>query len=93
MKTISGSRELHPAAELPYYRGLKHTPARVATICELAWPASALVIGVVFFQNTFTASQIVGIIMLLGSMLMSSQTLIDPVIPIEGEAVGALRKK
>jgi drug/metabolite transporter (DMT)-like permease len=62
------------SAMLLYYYGLKHTPARVATICELTWPASALIIGIVFFKNTFTATQIVGIILLVVSMYIISST-------------------
>ena len=27
-----------------YYYGLKRTPARITTICELVWPASAVFI-------------------------------------------------
>lgn len=79
------------AAMLLYYFGLKHTPARVATICELAWPASGLVTGIVFFQNTFTSTQIIGIIVLMASMLAISlsQKEKEVVLPVEGEAVGA----
>ncbi|MCX7996536.1 MAG: DMT family transporter [Patescibacteria group bacterium] len=81
------------AAMLLYYRGLKHTPARVATICELAWPASSLIIGIVFFKNSFTVSQIIGIVILLGSMLVISRTQKDSAVPVEGEVVGAIGKK
>lgn len=51
-------------AFLIYYYGLRRTSARVATICELAWPASSLLIGILWFENTFTWSQIVGIVLL-----------------------------
>lgn len=60
------------AAMLLYYYGLKRTPARVATICELAWPASSLIIGIVVFKNTFTITQILGIIVLFAAMLAIS---------------------
>lgn len=59
-------------AFLIYYYGLKRTPARVATICELAWPASALLIGIVWFGNTFTWSQILGMLILTVSMVVVS---------------------
>lgn len=51
-------------ALLFYYYGLKKTPARVTTICELVWPASAVFIDYFYFKNTFAATQIIGIIFL-----------------------------
>jgi drug/metabolite transporter (DMT)-like permease len=59
---------------LIFYYGLKHTPARVATICELAWPGSSLLIGIIVFKNTFTLTQVVGIILLISAMLLISLT-------------------
>ena len=61
-------------AMLIYYFGLKHTKARVATICELAWPASSLIIGVLFFKNTFNGTQIAGIVVLVAAMIAISIT-------------------
>jgi drug/metabolite transporter (DMT)-like permease len=61
-------------AMLVYYFGLKQTKARVATICELAWPASSLVIGILFFKNTFNVTQIVGIVLLIAAMISISVT-------------------
>lgn len=48
-----------------YYYGLKRTPARVTTICELVWPASAVFIDYVYFHQTYSNTQILGIIVLL----------------------------
>lgn len=48
-----------------YYYGLKKTPARVATLCELVWPASAILIDYFYFQKTLTLTQILGVIILL----------------------------
>lgn len=76
------------AAMLLYYFGLKYTAARVATICELAWPASATIIGIVFFGNTFTPTQILGIAVLIGSMTAISLSQKERVLPVEGEALG-----
>lgn len=59
-------------AMLVYYFGLKYTKARVATICELAWPASSLIIGILFFKNTFTPTQILGIVLLVAAMILIS---------------------
>lgn len=48
-----------------YYYGLKRTPARVTTICELVWPASAVFIDYVYFHQTYSNTQILGIAVLL----------------------------
>ncbi len=48
-----------------YYYGLKRTPARVTTICELVWPASAVFIDYVYFHQTYSNTQILGIVVLL----------------------------
>lgn len=62
------------AAMMLYYYGLKRVPARVATIMEMTWPASSLIIGVMIFKNTFTTSQVIGIIILLVSMFLITRT-------------------
>ncbi len=48
-----------------YYYGLKLTKARVTTICELVWPASAVLIDYFYFHKTLSLTQIGGIIVLL----------------------------
>jgi drug/metabolite transporter (DMT)-like permease len=48
-----------------YYYGLKRTPARITTLCELVWPASAIFIDYFFFQKTLSTTQIFGVILLL----------------------------
>jgi drug/metabolite transporter (DMT)-like permease len=47
-----------------YYYGLKKTPARVATLCELSWPASAIFIDYFRFGNTLSITQIMGVALL-----------------------------
>lgn len=47
-----------------YYFGLARTPARIATLCELVWPASAIVIDYIWFKQSLSATQILGIVML-----------------------------
>ena len=51
-------------AMLLYYRGLRSTPAPVATIAELAFPATALVVNYLFLDATISFSQLVGLIVL-----------------------------
>lgn len=48
-----------------YYYGLKKTPARVTTILELVWPASAIFIDYVYFKQPLSATQILGVLTLI----------------------------
>lgn len=48
-----------------YYYGLKKTPARVTTICELVWPASAILIDYFYYHQALSLTQILGTIVLL----------------------------
>lgn len=48
-----------------YYYGLKKTPARITTLCELVWPASAVFIDYSFFHKTLSLTQVLGIALLL----------------------------
>lgn len=48
-----------------YYYGLKKTPARITTLCELVWPASAVIIDYFHFHKVLTPTQILGIALLL----------------------------
>lgn len=48
-----------------YYYGLKRIPAHVATIIELLFPLSAVVIDFVYFKNPLSLTQIFGGILLL----------------------------
>ncbi len=52
-------------ALLFYYYGLKRTPARITTLCELVWPASAILIDYFLFHKSLTFTQIFGVIVLL----------------------------
>jgi len=47
-----------------YYRGLRTTPAPVATIAELAFPATALVVNYIWLDATIQGWQWVGFVML-----------------------------
>jgi drug/metabolite transporter (DMT)-like permease len=48
-----------------YYYGLKKTPARITTLCELVWPASAIFIDYFLYHKTLTLTQIAGVLLLL----------------------------
>ena len=64
-----------------YYWGLKKVPSKVATICELGWPMWALLLDILYFQKTFTLTQILGMILLIGSVFIISitQTSAEPI--------------
>ena len=51
-------------AMLLYYRGLRETPASVATLAELAWPASAVVLNYVFLGATISRAELAGAVIL-----------------------------
>ena len=55
-----------------YYYGLKNIPASHATIFELFWPLSAVLIDWIINEKTLSAIQLTGAIMLLGSMTILS---------------------
>jgi drug/metabolite transporter (DMT)-like permease len=55
-------------AMLLYYRGLASTPASMATLAELAFPITGVVIGLLYFHQTVTTWQVVGIVVLWGSL-------------------------
>ena len=55
-----------------YYYGLKNIPASHATIFELFWPLSAVLIDWVINGKTLSVMQLTGAIMLLGSMTILS---------------------
>jgi drug/metabolite transporter (DMT)-like permease len=52
-----------------YYRALGHTPASRATLAELAFPLSAVVVGVAALGARPTASQGVGFVVVLVSVV------------------------
>ncbi|WP_205745936.1 DMT family transporter [Egibacter rhizosphaerae] len=51
-----------------YYRGLRGTPAASATLAELAFPLSSLVVNYVAFGAVLTTSQVVGVALLAGTI-------------------------
>lgn len=56
-----------------YYYGLKKTPARVTTLCELVWPASAVAIDFFYFHKSLSTTQILGIGLLLFAIYRVTQ--------------------
>jgi drug/metabolite transporter (DMT)-like permease len=58
-----------------YYYGLKKTPARITTLCELVWPASAIFIDYFMFHKTLSPTQIFGVVLLLIAIYKVTQPL------------------
>lgn len=56
-------------ALLIYYKGLKHTPAKLSAICELVWPVSAIIIDYVYFHRPLTLIQLAAAGVVLFSIL------------------------
>lgn len=57
------------AALAIYYQGLARTPASAATLAELAFPLTAILIGWAVFDEATTATQWLGIFILAGTMV------------------------
>jgi len=55
-----------------YYYGLKRITASVATICELAFPLTAVVLEYILRQNILSAIQWIGALVLLFSIIQVS---------------------
>ena len=55
---------------LLYYRGLHQTPAAVATLCELSFPITAILISVVVQGTELRGNQVLGIALLWGALAL-----------------------
>ena len=84
------------AAMYLYYYGLKKIPASLATLCELAWPFSAIFFDYFFNHNFLSASQLLGAALLfvsvtLATRLNKTQVVSGIVLPgyNNGEKIGA----
>ena len=56
-----------------YYYGLKKIPASLATLCELAWPVSAIVFDYFFNHNVLSATQIAGAVILIIAVTLATR--------------------
>lgn len=67
-----------------YYYGLKRTPARITTLCELVWPASAIFIDYFLYHKTLTPTQIFGVILLIIAIYQVTKPVKDELL-LHGE--------
>lgn len=76
-----------------YYRALGHTPASRATLAELAFPLSAVVVGVAALGARPTASQWAGFVVVLASVVglaLHEQRSERPAVAVPDDARDAL---
>lgn len=59
-------------ALLSYYRGLRSTPAMAATLAELAFPLSAILLNAIFLDRIPDGSQWIGVLVLAGTIVAMS---------------------
>lgn len=64
-----------------YYFGLKRVRASRAAIMELAWPASAVLVGYFWLHQHLTWSQGIGALVLTGSILLIARDTRDTITP------------
>lgn len=62
------------ASLLIYYRGLRGTPASAATIGELTFPLTAIIIGFAVFHDSLSATQWIGVAVLATTMTIMGTT-------------------
>jgi len=73
-------------AMILYYRGLRTTPAAVATIAELAFPATALIVNYIWLDATINGWQWAGFIILWGTIVLIHRA---PVLVPRGREIAA----
>jgi drug/metabolite transporter, DME family len=56
------------AGLLLYYRGLRDTPASVATLCELSFPITAILLNAAVLGTPIAPNQVAGILLLWGAI-------------------------
>lgn len=59
---------------LVYYRGLRGTPASAATLGELSFPLTALLVGYVALHESLSASQWIGVVVLAATVTVMGTT-------------------
>jgi len=65
---------------LLYYRGLQGTPAAVATLAELSFPITAIVVNAIVLDAGVAPRQIVGIALLWGGIALMRHRIVAPTI-------------
>ena len=63
---------------LLYYRGLSGTPASVATLAELAFPGTAVVLNWLFLGRLVSPTQLVGFFLLWGAIVVLDRVVVAP---------------
>jgi drug/metabolite transporter, DME family len=83
---------------LLYYRGLRDTPAAVATLCELSFPITAIILNATVLGTPIAPNQVAGILLLWGSIGLMRHAPVragpeatpGPKLPIQGPVAPSL---
>ncbi len=77
-----------------YYYGLKRTPARISSICELAFPAGAIIIDYFLYHTTLSITQLLGFVILIFAMFqVTRRENVPAVIPAKNPPKGKNKTK
>jgi drug/metabolite transporter (DMT)-like permease len=76
-------------AMLLYYRGLRSTPASVATLAELAFPAAALLVNYLALDATISRTQLVGFAVLWATIALLHRAPVE--LPLARPRLAAAR--
>ncbi len=79
-------------AMIIYYYGLKRVRASRAAILELAWPASAVLVGYFWLHQSLTLSQSIGGLVLIGAILLIARDTRDVDTPVIEKKIKAPAK-
>lgn len=66
------------AGLLLYYRGLRETPAAVATLCELSFPVTAILVNATVLGTGIKLNQVIGIALLWGALAVMRHRSVAP---------------
>lgn len=69
------------AGMLFYYRGLRETPAAVATLCELSFPVTAIIVNFLFLGAALTFNQVIGVALLWAAVGLMRHRAVRPQPP------------
>lgn len=64
-----------------YYRGLRGTPAAVATLCELSFPITAIIVNTIVLDAGIAPRQVIGVALLWGGIALMRHRLLLPASP------------
>jgi drug/metabolite transporter, DME family len=70
-----------------YYRGLHRTPAAVATLCELSFPITAIILNAFVLGTPIAPNQVAGVMLLWGAIGLMRQAPVPAPRPVTSAPV------